>query len=219
VLPSHRCYARIAEAYLVLRLEDQERAVTLLPALRDLALELTADPQFGCCLEPNRRNRAKMLVSLCTAIYHLGLLLDDDAPLLWAWELMLKVRPRFAFDQLNADAALRMSSNLCRCLACGVLLQDSLAIQAPERSAQALHQVKHEVLKYCCSSERHGKQTTQENHLALIDNLSAAIDSLQTSEGQLTPKAMRQLARLLNHASSSALVLSMEQRLAVQAGR
>ena len=132
---------------------------------------------------------------------------------------MLNVLPRFAFDQLNADAALRMSSNLCRCLACGVLLSDSLAIKAPERSAQALHQVRYEVLSHCCSGERNGKQTTQENHIALIDNLSAAIDSLQTSEGQLTPKAMRQLARLLNHASSSALVLSIEQRLATQADR
>ena len=217
VLPSHRCYARIAEAYLVLRLEDQERAATLVPALRDLALELTADPQLGCCLEPNRRNRAKMLVSLCTATYHLGLLLDDDAPLRWAWELMLKVLPRFAFDQLNADAALRMSSNLCRCLASGVLLTDSLTIQAPERSAQALHQVRQAVLTHCCSGERHGPQTTQENHLALMESLSAAIDSLKSSGGQLTPKARRQLARLLNHASSSALVVAMEQRLAAQA--
>ena len=219
VLASHRCYARIAQTYLVLRLEDQQRAADLLPALRDLALELTADPALGRCLEPNRRNQAKMFVSLCTATYHLGLLLDDDAPLLWAWELMLNVLPRFAFDKMNADAALRMSSNLCRCLACGVLLSDSLAIQAPERSAQALHQVKHEVLSHCCSGERNGKQKTQENHIALIDNLSAAIDSLQTSEGQLTPKAMRQLARLLNHASSSALVLSIEKRLATQADR
>ena len=73
------------------------------------------------------------------------------------------------------------------------------------------------MLTHCCSGERHGPQTTQENHLALMENLSAAIESLKSSGGQLTPKAHRQLARLLNHASSSALVVAMEQRLAAQA--
>ena len=219
LLESHRCYARIAETYLVLRLEDKHRAADLWPALRELALVLTADPELGRCQEPNRRNRAKMLVSLCTATYHLGLLLDDDEPLLWAWELILKVLPRFEFDKLNSDAALRMSSNLCRCLASGVLLSDSRAEQAPERSARALHRVKSEVLIHCCSGERNVKQATQENHFALIEHLSLAIDSLQSSERQLTPKVKRQLARLLNHASSSALVVSIERRLARQAGR
>ena len=67
LLESHRCYALIAQSYLVLKPAEKPLAVSLLEQVQPRVQRLAADSAVYGCRESNRRNRAKLLVSLCTA--------------------------------------------------------------------------------------------------------------------------------------------------------
>lgn len=204
LLQSHRCYALIAQSYLVLKLADCSMAVSLLQGLRPLVLELAADPEVFGCTESNRRNRAKLLISLCTTSYHLALLVGDDSELAWVWSEVMAVSSRLRYSQLNADACLRMSSNLSRCLALGALMHDARASGSDPlmRSLAAVKTVEAAVRRYCLTPSGEGVSKTQENHLALMVQLQKNLLKLSSEVPSERESGMRRLSQLLNHSSA-----------------
>jgi hypothetical protein len=202
LLQSHRCYALIAQSYLVLKLGERDMAASLLVVLRPLILDLAADPDVYGCQEPNRRNRAKLLISLCTCSYHLALLVDDEATLIWLWSQVMEVASKLRYAQLNPDACLRMSSNLSRCLAVGTLISSNQVPDAFERTQAVLKRVELEVCTNCVTSSGEGVSKTQENHLALMTQLQRAASMLTSREALERAAGIRRLSQLLNHSSA-----------------
>ena len=215
VLDSHRCYARIAQSYLALKLDDRSRASDLLAPLHRLALGLDADAELVACQLSNRRNRAKLLVSLCTSGYHLALLLEAEDALERFWRMAMDLLPRLAFDQLNPDAGLRMSSNLGRCLAIGWVLASTPGSARHQSIAAALASLEQAVIGSCLPTDNGGRRGTQENHLALMASLRSETQVLLTASPPKKAAACRRLARQLNHSSSRELTGLIEQRLLV----
>lgn len=202
LLQSHRCYALIAQGYLVLKIGEEEMAASLLVDLRLLILNLAADPDVYGCQHSNRRNRAKLLISLCTCSYHLALLVDDKSTLAWVWSQVMVVSTNLRYSQLNADACLRMSSNLCRCLALGTLLTEQQAPEALARSQEVLVTVEAEVRQFCVTSSGQGVSKTQENHLALMTQLQKAVKRFSSDDRAERDAGIRRLAQLINHSSA-----------------
>ena len=213
VLDSHRCYARIAQSYLVLKVDDRYRAADLLAPLHQLALGLDVDSELVTCQLSNRRNRAKLLVSLCTSGYHLALMLEADDELERFWRMAMDLLPRLAFDQLNPDAGLRMSSNLGRCLAIGWVLPTSLGSARHQSIAASLAALEQAVKTNCLPKDRRSGRGTQENHLVLMASLRSEIQALLTASPAEQVPACRRLARQLNHSSFRELTGLIEQRL------
>ncbi len=202
LLQSHRCYALIAQSYLVLKLNEPVMATSLLVVLRPLIVDLAADPDVYGCKESNRRNRAKLLISLLTCSYHLALLVDDEAILFWLWSQVMEVASKLRYEQLNADACLRMSSNLSRCLAVGALIPSNQAPDAFEQTQLVLKRVEFEVRTNCVSSSGEGVSKTQENHLVLMMQLQRAMTMLRNGEAVERAAGIRRLSQLLNHSSA-----------------
>ena len=213
LLESHRCYAQIAQSYLVLKLAHRPLAVSLLEQVQPLVQALSADSAvYGCC-ESNRRNRAKLLISLCTTAYHLALMVGDESALSWVWAEVMAVASRLRYAELNPDACLRMSSNLTRCLAVGALLPDSKAPDALMRSLAAVKGVDGAVRRYCLTPSGEGVSKTQENHLALMEQLEKNL--LKLSSDALTDReiGVRRLSQILNHSSARDLNAVIAERL------
>ena len=213
LLQIHRCYALIAQSYLVLKLEEREIAVSLLAEMSPLILKLAADSDVYSCTESNRRNRAKLLISLCTGSYHLALLVDDESSLIWVWSVMMEVTSKLSYARLNADACLRMSSNLSRCLAVGTLIPSHKIPDAWERTQISLQNVEAEVRAHCVTLLGDGVTKTQENHLALMSELQKAVKRLKSTESIERSTGIRRLSQLLNHSSSRDLNARIAMRL------
>ena len=213
VLESHRCYARIAQSYLALKLDDRRRAADLLDPLHRLALRLASDPELIRCQESNRRNRAKLLVSLCTSGYHLALLLEADDALERFSGMAMDLLPRLDFDLLNADAGLRMSSNLARCLAIGCVLPTDMGQARRQAITESLSALERAVIANCLPVDQRGGRGTQENHLALMASLRRETQALVGEPLSEQASMCRCLARKLNHSSSRELTALIECRL------
>lgn len=213
LLDSHRCYALIAQSYLVLKLAERPLAVTLLDEVRPRIEALSADSEVYGCGESNRRNRAKLLVSLCTSAYHLALMVGDVAALAWAWGEAMAVASKLQYSELNADACLRMSSNLSRCLAVGALLPESSAADALMCSLEAIEAVDAAVRRYCLTASGEGVTKTQENHLALMEQLEKNLRKLRNDAPTDRVNGVRRLSQLLNHSSSRDLNAVIAERL------
>lgn len=203
----------IAQSYLVLKLADRPLAVSLLEQLQPRVQMLAADAAVVGCRESNRRNRAKLLVSLCTTAYHLALMVGDDAALIWAWTEAMALAAKLQYSDLNADACLRMSSNLSRCLALGALLSDAMADGALERSLEAIEAVEDAVRRRCLSPSGESVSKTQENHLALMAQLEINLRRLRSDELRDRQSGVRRLSQLLNHSSARTLNAVIAERL------
>ena len=216
VLASHRCYARIAQSYIALKLRDQGKARSVLVALSKLSCEQATLPGLGACPQPNRQNQAKVMVSLCTATSHLAVMLGDDRVLERAWQQVVDLESTLDFDRLNPDAALRMSSNLCRCLALGWLLESTEAVSASQRQGlilQLLSSVQQAVADACQQGASASRRRTQENHWALMRTLQENLQQLNRDDTSVREGACRRLAAQLNHSSSQELTELIERRL------
>ena len=212
VLFSHRCYARIAQSYQVLKLEDHDLATNLIPQLQSLIAQLEGETSVGCCEESNRKNRAKMLVSLCTVSYHIALLLKDESLLFYSWEAAQRLYGKISFHRLNSDACLRMSSNLSRCLSIGLLLSPSFQEVSCAHILNELADLEASVISYCLPAQSGQRYPTQENHLNLMANLQSNLKiALDVNQKDIV-EAIAQLSQLLNHSSSKSLTALIEQR-------
>ena len=213
LLTSHRCYSLIAQSYLVIKLCDIEKASSLLLSIRPLICQLAADKAVYGCTESNRRNQAKLLISLCTCFYHLAVLADNDSALVWVWSEMMEVASKLCYSQLNSDACLRMSSNLSRCLAIGALIPIAEVPDARERTQRELRMVEKAVRRYCLSQSGNGVSKTQENHLGLMVNLQKALHQLSSLDRVTRDKGIRSTSQLLNHSSFKDLNTLLAKRL------
>ena len=216
VLASHRCYARIAQSYIALKQRDLGRARAVLVELHKLACEQATLPGLGACPQPNRQNQAKLMVSLCTASYHLAVLLGDDRVLERAWQQVIELESNLDFARLNPDAALRMSSNLSRCLAVGWMLEPKSEVSASQRQGLILHllaSVQQAVADACERDGAASRRRTQENHWALMRMLQEDLLLLSRDDSPASEGACKRLAAQLNHSSSQALTELLEQRL------
>jgi hypothetical protein len=213
LLESHRCYALIAQSYLVLKLEEKSLAMSLLGQVHPLVQSLSADSTVYGCSGSNRRNRAKLLVSLCTTAYHLALMLGDDDALAWVWAEVMAVASRLRYADLNADACLRMSSNLSRCLAVGALLLNNNQLDTLMLSLDAVRGVNTEICRYCLIPSGEGVSKTQENHLGLMAQLEKNMVKLMSDSPTDRETGIRRLSQLLNHSSSRSLDVLIAKRL------
>ena len=213
VLFSHRCYARIAQGYQVVKMQDLALAQKLEASLRFFIHELEGDPSVACCLEPNRRNRGKMIVSLCTVSYHISLLLNDDGFLKYSWDAAMNFFHNIDFLRSNPDACLRMSSNLSRCLAIGSLLSASPQGNSLSKILCALADLELLLVQHCLPSQANRRYTTQENHLSFIRDLQAELRVVLAGNHSELESSLARLAQLLNHSSSKSMTPLIEQRL------
>ena len=218
VLLSHRCYARIAQGYQVLKMQDLAQAEKLEASLRLFINELEGDPSVACCMEPNRRNRGKMIVSLCTVSYHISLLLNDDALLKHSSDAATNFFHNIDFLRSNPDACLRMSSNLSRCLVIGSLLVVSPQGKSPSKILCTLADLELLVVQHCLPSQANRRYTTQENHLLFMRDLQAELRIALNGNHSELESSVARLAQLLNHSSSKSLTPLIEQRLSAVIG-
>ena len=202
---TRRSYALVAEAYLILRLKNVARAQQLVTALEDMAEKLRSDGATTCCPQSNRQNQGKLYVSICSAHYHLALLLGDMPLLARCWHRLADFSQAIDRDRMNADTLFRMSSNLGRGLALGYLLDprqygtvrsDALTLLNAWTTANAAG---------LGPRRRVRGRTPQENHLLFLQELQNSCDQLHQAGGSVTPKACRHWARLLNHSSEGSL--------------
>ena len=218
VLFSHRCYARIAQGYQVLKMQDLALAKKLEGSLRLFIHELEGDPSLASCVESNRRNRGKMMVSLCTVSYHISLLLNDDRLLKYSWDAAINFFRNIDFLRSNPDACLRMSSNLSRCLAVGSLLAVSPQGKSPSKILGTLADLELLVVQHCLPSQANRRYTTQENHLLFIRDLQAELRIALSGNHSELESSVARLAQLLNHSSSKSLTPLIEKRLSAVMG-
>ena len=202
---TRRSYALVAEAYLILRLKNVARAQQLVTALEDMADRLRSDEATTCCHQSNRQNLGKLYVSICSALYHLALLLGDMPLLARCWHRLADFSQAIDRDRMNADTLFRMSSNLGRGLALGFLLDprqhgtvrsDALTLLNAWTTANAAG---------LAPRRRVRGRTPQENHLLFLQELQNSCEQLHQPVGSVTPKACRHWARLLNHSSEGSL--------------
>ena len=116
-LPLPECsYSQIALTYRVLK----DRRIHLLQCCRlelePLIARLEQDPGTLVCQRPNRRNRAKLLISASTALMLVLAMQADRSALLQLSQRIGIWLDRLNIDAIQADAAFRMTRNLCRCL-------------------------------------------------------------------------------------------------------
>ena len=202
---TRRSYALVAEAYLILRLKDVARAQQLVTALEGMAERLSSDEATTCCHQSNRQNLGKLYVSICSALYHLALLLGDTPLLARCWHRLADFSQAIDRDRMNADTLFRMSSNLGRGLALGYLLDprqhgtvrsDALMLLNAWTTANAAG---------LAPRRRVRGRTPQENHLLFLETLQNSCGELHLAGGSVTPKACRHWARLVNHSSEGSL--------------
>ena len=202
---TRRSYALVAEAYLILRLKNVARAQQLATALEDMADRLRSDEATTCCHQSNRQNLGKLYVSICSALYHLALLLGDMPLLARCWHRLADFSQAIDRDRMNADTLFRMSSNLGRGLALGFLLDprqygtvrsDALTLLNAWTTANAAG---------LAPRRRVRGRTPQENHLLFLETLQNSCGELHPAGGSVTPKACRHWARLMNHSSEGSL--------------
>ena len=213
VLFSHRCYARIAQCYQVLKLEDRDLAKALIFPLKDLIILLTRDFSVALCEKPNRENRGKILVSLCTASYHIALLLQDNDLLQFAFDSAFRFSEKINYQHFNADACLRMSSNLSRCISVGLLLPSLSFERGNEKIIEAIANLEASIIELCLPAQIGRRYATQENHLALMAALQADLRLVLASSCAVPEGTYAHLAELLNHSSSKSLTAVIKQRL------
>ena len=216
VLASHRSYARIAQSYIALKLRDLGRARSVLVELHKLSCEQATLPGLGACPQPNRQNQAKLMVSLCTASYHLAVMLGDDRELERAWQQVIELESNLDFDRLNPDAALRMSSNLSRCLAVGWLLESTAEVSASQRQGlilQLLSTVQQAMTDACERTSAASRRRIQENHWALMRTLQEDLLQFSRDRSPASEGVCRRLAARLNHSSSQEMTELFERRL------
>jgi len=77
---------------------------------------LERDPGTGVCQRANRRNRAKLLVSCAMALSLVHASARDVTALLALGRRLAVWFDQLDLESINADAAFRMTRNLCRCL-------------------------------------------------------------------------------------------------------
>ena len=202
---TRRSYALVAEAYLILRLKNVARAQQLVTALEDMAERLRSDEATTCCHQSNRQNLGKLYVSICSALYHLALLLGDMPLLARCWHRLADFSQAIDRNRMNAESLFRMSSNLGRGLALGFLLDprqhgtvrsDALTLLNAWTTANAAG---------LAPRRRVRGRTPQENHLLFLQELQNSCGELYPAGGSVTPKACRHWARLMNHSSEGSL--------------
>ena len=202
---TRRSYALVAEAYLILRLQNAVRAQELIEALEGTAEKLRCDEATTCCPQSNRQNLGKLYVSINSALYHLALLRGDMLLLVRCWQRLADFSQAIDREQINADALFRMSSNLGRGLALGFLLD-------PHQYGKARSDVLTLLNAWVTANatgfvpRRHVKgRTPQENHLLFLEALRDNCEELHQAGGSVTPQVCRHWARLLNHSSERSL--------------
>ena len=202
---TRRSYALVAEAYLILRLQNAVRAQELIVALEGMAEKLHRAEETTCCQQSNRQNLGKLYVSIGSALYHLALFQGDTPLLARCWRRLVDFSQAIDREQMNADALFRMSSNLGRGLALGFLLDPR---QYGSARADVLTLLNDWVAANAAGlvPRRHIKgRTPQENHLLFLEALRDSCEELHQAGGSVTPQACRHWARLLNHSSERSL--------------
>ena len=202
---TRRSYALVAEAYLILRLQNSVRAHELVEDLEAMAEQLRCTEATVRCPQPNRQNLGKLYVSIGSALYHLALVQGDMPLLSRCWQRLAEFSCAIDRDQMNADALLRMSSNLGRGLALGFLLDSP---QSGKLRSEALTLLRALTTANAVGLEprRHIKgRTPQENHLLFLEALLDNCEELDQADVSVTEQACRYWARLLNHSSERCL--------------
>ena len=218
---TRRSYALVAEAYLILRLQNAMRAQELIGALEDMAEKLRCADATTCCQHSNRQNLGKLYVSIGSALYHLALFRGDMPLLARCWRRFADFSQAIDREQMNADALFRMSSNLGRGLALGFLLDPR---QYGSARADVLTLLNDWVAANAAGlvPRRHIKgRTPQENHLLFLEALRDSCEELHQVGGSVTPQACRHWARLLNHSSERSLtdtIATLVQRQLTEPG-
>ena len=167
---TERTYCSIVLTYRGLKDRSPDLLRRCRPELEQALQALNRDAGTSVCQRPNRRNRAKLLVS-CTTALTLMLALEGDGVGLLALSRRLAVW----FDQLDlaaidADAAFRMTRNLCRCL----LVE---AVSSPgEMSRRRLAR-----LVAFTESERYRKHPAQEDHRRIAQEALADLEQGTTA--------------------------------------
>lgn len=160
-----RSYSRIALTYRALK----DRRINLLQRCR-LELEplldrLEQDPGTWVCQRPNRRNRAKLLISTSTALMLVLATQADRRALLQCSQRIGVWFDRLDIQAIEADAAFRMTRNLCRCLLVEAVAQPTQQVRL---RLQRLVAFSHE--------DRFADHPAQEDHRSIV---SLALDDLE----------------------------------------
>ena len=218
---SRHSYALVAEAYLILRLQNAVRAQELIVALEGMAEKLRRAEATTSCQQSNRQNLGKLYVSIGSALYHLALFQGDMSLLARCWRRLVDFSQAIDREQMNADALFRMSSNLGRGLALGFLLD-------PRQYGSARADVLTLLNDWVAANaeglvpRRHIKgRTPQENHLLFLEALRDSCEELHQAGGSVNPQACRHWARMLNHSSERSLtdtIATLVQRQLTEPG-
>lgn len=158
-LRHHKAYAKVSLAYLAVKCRDSNLARESQALLLESVAALEGDPKLLTCHLRNRENKLKQLISTKTALLHLSLMLEECQSLpaigLWAHELTQALD----FDQVKADVALRMISNLSRCLVLYALVDAGAAL------------LDLRLLIVEAGRQRHRWSRASENHLEFVENI------------------------------------------------
>ena len=174
---SHRSYALISLSYRSLKDGDSSQAALLIPRIEAMAAALENDPATLTCPLGNRRNRAKLLVSSYATLVHLQLLVRDGDAVARIGAQALALAERMDYEQLPADVAYRLTTNLARSL--GVAQLDAWRRHDDEGQRRALAAL--EALRLETLNPRHGGSGAQENHRRFVASL---LESYATGSGE-----------------------------------
>jgi hypothetical protein len=211
---THRCYALIAGSYLVLRHADLKMASELEVRIKEAIHCLREHPDLYGCPQGNRFNITKLYISLLTANYHLCLLLSDFSGVAIVWRQAIDFSTQINPVRLNADAGLRMTSNLCRCLALGAMVErDSDHDLCLPRPVDALNLQYIRLQASLPDSKERDRSSPQENHLGLLLALQQSCQDLHSVDPMVRERSRFAFGRLINHASNSSLTATIVNRL------
>jgi len=160
-----RSYSRIALTYRALK----DRRINLLQRCR-LELEplidrLEQDPGTLVCQRPNRRNRAKLLISASTALMLVLATQADRKGLLQLSQRIGAWWDRLNIQAIEADAAFRMTRNLCRCL-----LVEAVAKPTPQMRLRLQR------LVAFTAEDRFMDHPSQEDHRGIVSGALADLE-------------------------------------------
>ena len=141
-------------------------------------------------------------MSLQTASYHLALQSGDLQACSQIWREMLSFAEHIDFSKINTDAGLRMTSNLCRCLALGALINPRQDPTALATSAEAITSVEKALAFNGLCATPKGRRKPQENHLQLLEELKLTCKHLMHPQTRDRGRDHEQYASLINHSSN-----------------
>ncbi|MCT4364872.1 MAG: hypothetical protein N3Z29_08175 [Synechococcaceae cyanobacterium MAG-AL1] len=177
-LPSHyRSYSLIAISYQAISMGDTSLMNATSIDLEKLVKELIGDKETFKCQRSNRENRAKLLVSVYTALSRLYLATSEFSSFVSVGSRISVLVDCIDFRSIDPDSSYRLTRNLMRCLAIEALqawyLQDIEMWQHASLRLRRIHDH--------CYQAIFDRSNAQENHRGFAKEMMLAVANVEGS--------------------------------------